>query len=132
MLSRRHAAIVFVLAGLYLLAMFVATHMPLPSGMAKPGIPSADKLVHAAMYAGLAVLVLAAASIGRPVSPGVAVVLLLLIATYAAVDEWTQQFVPGRSSDPRDWMADVIGASLGAILFLVGRLLWKSKSSTAT
>ena len=51
---------------------------------------------------------------------------------HAAVDEWTQQFVPGRSSDPRDWMADVIGASLGAILFLVGRLLWKSKSSTAT
>ena len=129
---RRHAAIVFVLAGLYLLAMFLATHMPLPSGMAKPGIPGVDKLVHTAMYAGLAVLVLAAASIGRPVSLGMAVVLLLLIATYAAVDEWTQQFVPGRSSDPRDWVADVIGASLGAILFLVGRKLWTAKKLAAT
>jgi hypothetical protein len=72
---RRHAAIVFVLAGLYLLAMFLATHMPLPSGMAKPGIPGADKLVHTAMYAGLAVLVLAP-QVGRPVSLGMAVVLL--------------------------------------------------------
>ena len=132
MLSRRHAAIVFVLAGLYLLAMFVATHLPLPSGITNPGIPGADKLVHTAMYAGLAVLVLAAASIGRPVSPGMAVVLLFLIATYAAVDEWTQQFVPGRSSDPRDWVADVIGASLGALLFLVGRSLWRSRKPAAT
>jgi VanZ family protein len=127
MLFRRHAAIVFALAGLYLLAMFVATHMPLPSDMATPGIPGADKLVHTAMYFGLAILVLAAASISRPVSLGMAMVLLVLIATYAAVDEWTQQLVPNRSSDPRDWVADIVGASLGAILFLAVQRLWWSR-----
>jgi VanZ family protein len=129
---RRRAAIVFVLAGLYLLAMFLATHTPLVAGVPMLGVIGADKLVHAGMYAGLAVLVLAAASVIRPISLGMGSALLLLIATYGAVDEWTQQFVPSRMTDPRDWLADVIGASLGALLFLVGRRLWLSKRPAAT
>jgi len=129
---RWSAAIVFVLAGLYLLAMFLATHIPLARGLPGARVSGADKLVHAAMYAGLAVLVLAAASVIRPVSLGLAIGLLVPIAAYAAIDEWTQQFVPSRSSDPRDWIGDIIGAGAGAILFLVGRGLWRPAKSAST
>lgn len=38
-----------------------------------------------------------------------------LVGTSAmgAFDEWHQQFVPRRSMDVRDWMADSVGAILG-------------------
>ena len=85
----------------------------------------ADKLIHFLMYFGLASLSLAALSLVRSPSLVVAIAVVLAIALYAAADEWTQQLVPTRTGDWRDWAADVSGAMLGATLFLV---VWRLRS----
>jgi VanZ family protein len=41
---------------------------------------------------------------------------VVAIAAFAAVDEWHQEFVPGRAADPIDWAADVVGAAAGLIV----------------
>jgi VanZ family protein len=47
---------------------------------------------------------------------------LLVLAFFAASDEWHQLYTPGRSgADVRDWLADVLGVSLGAALVCVVR-----------
>lgn len=37
---------------------------------------------------------------------------------FGALDEWYQSFVPGRSPDPSDWMANVVGVTFGYLLVL--------------
>ena len=117
--SRQRIAILALLAAMYLGARFVGTHLPLSGERGELPVAGADKLIHALMYAGLAGLLLAAVSVVRPPSIAAALGVVLLIAAYAAIDEWTQSWVPTRSADPSDWAADVAGASLGAIVFLV-------------
>lgn len=41
-------------------------------------------------------------------------------AVYGASDEFHQRFVVGRTCDFCDWMADVIGSSIGAMIMLTG------------
>jgi VanZ family protein len=80
-----------------------------------------DKLAHFGAYAVLGVLLAWAAvasrwSIAWPVLIGLA---------YAASDEIHQYFVPGRSSDAGDWLADALGVGAGCLLVyrvLSGRL----------
>lgn len=79
-----------------------------------------DKLLHTLEYAGLAVL-LCRALLGEGASRHTAfAVALLLAGVYGATDEYHQMFVPLRSPDLRDWIVDILGASLGA----VGYDLW--------
>ena len=78
--------------------------------------PGSDKVAHAFMYALLsACLTLATAR------PGFAVVVSSL---YGVSDEVHQSFVPGRTSDVFDLVADVTGALIGAlgVAFLRRRL----------
>ena len=70
------------------------------------GVPGIDKIGHAGLYAVLGGLLRVATGRG-----GVAVA---LAAGYGVTDEVHQAFVPGRSPDPLDWLADVVGAALGA------------------
>ena len=46
---------------------------------------------------------------------------------YAASDEWHQSFVPGRSPDVIDWVADVAGAVTVAAAFCVARMRREGK-----
>ncbi len=99
---------------------FVGTSIPgrnLP-----PAFPHADKLVHLVLYSVLGLLVARALNARRPtrhVGPrGVAFVAtaaLVAIASFAAFDEWHQDYVPGRSADRLDWLADVAGAAAGIV-----------------
>jgi len=77
---------------------------------------SQDKLLHGTGYALLGALV--AGALLRPGRRPGAVVLAatLLVAAFGATDELHQAFVPGRSCDVHDWLADVGGALLGAAL----------------
>lgn len=51
-------------------------------------------------------------------------------AVYGATDEFHQSFVVGRSCDFCDWLADVIGASVGAMILLMGGVrTWQRKTS---
>lgn len=88
----------------------VATSIP---GSALPPMSpfaGADKVVHFAMYGVLAVLVGRAIAMGEGRNVWMA---LAVIALMAAGDEWHQQWIPGRSADVHDWMADVAGAIVG-------------------
>ncbi|MCC6927496.1 MAG: VanZ family protein [Gemmatimonadaceae bacterium] len=78
-----------------------------------PQIPGADKVVHGSMYGVLGFL--AGKALGRD---GFArwVVAGVLIAALAAGDEWHQQWIPARSAETLDWVADVAGATLGMTL----------------
>ncbi len=82
-----------------------------------------DKLLHAAAYAVLAVLSVRAFQGGfRAPRRGAALAAGAFATAYGGLDEYYQMFVPGRSADPLDLLADAVGA-FGAVgaLFLLRR-----------
>jgi hypothetical protein len=100
----------------YGVAIFWASSSPNPFPFAVGGLLAQDKLLHAIAFAGLgAVLV---RTLGRAGVPPAAWVALATIgaSAYGLVDEWHQSFVPGRSPDPKDWIADTLGALAGAAI----------------
>jgi VanZ family protein len=84
----------------------------------QPALPDiapqvSDKQWHAGTYAALAALVGRALAGGAPVAmtAGRAAAAAAIAAAYGASDEWHQSFVPGRTADHADWLADVAGAA---------------------
>lgn len=104
----------------YWVTLFIATHIPLS---ALPGdTPSADKLAHLLGYGGLGLLLGLWAALRTSLSVPVLLLLWGLLAAYGAADEWLQQFV-NRTTDFNDWVADVIGATIGiGIVWLLQHL----------
>jgi VanZ family protein len=71
--------------------------------------------VHIAAYAGLGALTARAAAKGlRQVSWRAVVCAILISSLYGVTDEYHQLFVPGRSFDVFDMLADFIGSVVGA------------------
>jgi len=98
-------------------AAYMAVIFLLSSVSQVPRAPSGtDKVVHVALYAGLALLVLRALA-GRlpgPLVPRHLVLTVAITVGYGATDEFHQGFVPNRSADYRDLLADGFGALLAA------------------
>lgn len=89
-------------------AIFVASAQPT---VRLPDVDNSDKMLHFAAYAGLGVLLAyggAPAAMGR--RPLIAIGTL-----YGASDEVHQSFVPGRTPDLLDWVADTLGAIAGVL-----------------
>jgi VanZ family protein len=87
------------------------SHVPRP-----PAYPGEDKVLHALLFAVLSLLLLRALAGERRMGLGKAAALAFLAASlYGAFDEWHQYFVPPRSMDAVDWLADSVGA---AVVFL--------------
>lgn len=103
-----------LLAG-YWLTLIVATHWP-PTFGPLPGQQS-DKLAHLAVYASLAWLLAMAwqHSAGRLNGRHLRFA-WLAVASFAAVDEFTQPFV-NRVASENDWLADAAGAAAGLWIF---------------
>ena len=85
-------------------------------------VPIDDKVVHLLLYAVLG----GALALGRRLTPDPPAVWRLLIIglLYALSDEVHQLFVPGRTSDPLDLLADGVGLVLGCAgvhLLMAGR-----------
>ncbi|MDH4042980.1 MAG: VanZ family protein [Gemmatimonadota bacterium] len=95
----------------YVAVMLVALLMPVPSSLAPGG--QFDKLVHVALFMGLALLVVWSAGPGRPHRIGVA---LGTAVALAAVIEVLQAVLPYRSGDIVDFAAGAVGAGIGAFL----------------
>jgi VanZ family protein len=92
-----------VLAQVWVLYLYV------PSGSDTVTVPHADKLVHAAVFALPALLGVLARV--RPWLVGA------VLAVHAPVSEVVQHFwIPGRSGDPWDVVADLVGVALGLLL----------------
>lgn len=86
------------------------------------GIPVPwDKVVHGSAYAILAFTLCLGAGKWRQRACWA---VPLFIALFAASDEWHQSFVPGRSCDPKDWMADMTGTTLAVVAW------WRARSQT--
>lgn len=82
------------------------------SRVAAPGISNIDKVGHFLVYGLLATLVCRM----RPGWRG-ALIGLVAASLFGVTDEWHQSYVPGRSSDPMDWVADTLGAALAVSLY---------------
>ena len=87
-----------------------------------------DTWLHLWEYALLAVL-LGRALAGEGVSHGRAALYAVLLASaYGASDEYHQWFVPMRTVDVRDWIADAGGAAIGGLCFAFAhraRAVWQ-------
>jgi VanZ family protein len=71
--------------------------------------------VHLAAYAGLAIVTTRATANGvRDVSWRAVVAAIVISSLYGVSDEYHQRFVPGRSFDVFDMLADTIGSIVGA------------------
>ncbi len=59
--------------------------------------------------------------------PIIAIILsILLCSFYGLLDEIYQSLIPGRVCDPRDWITDSIGSSIGAIVAFLFLGLYKN------
>jgi VanZ family protein len=90
----------------------------LPDVPGPRGIPYGDKVGHFVLYAVLG----ACLSFGRARS-GWALPHALVLAVgalYGLSDEWHQMFVPGRTPDLADWVADVAGLLTGYVVIIRG------------
>ena len=92
------------------------------------GISFGDKIVHCIVYGVLGALCYRALVLTTRLRGASAVVVAILVAlAYGVSDEVHQLFVPQRSSDVMDVMADVVGGGLGAsVALLYSRLRRRS------
>jgi len=99
----------------WMLAITLASHQPrLP---APDGLPGFDKLAHFGAYGLLATLWVRALAVRLAPTPA-ALIAWLLAALFGISDEVHQSFVPGRSTEVADWLADASGAALAAALYV--------------
>jgi len=83
-----------------------------------------DTLTHGTGYLALGLLVSRAASggLGRRLSSGRAVVVVILCTLYGVSDEFHQSFVAGRDASVWDVVKDFGGATLATLLWPLARL----------
>ncbi len=111
------AAIIFVLSA--------QPKLPSPAGLG-------DKHAHFMAYALLAVLVLVGLTGGRMarasrLTLGAAFVIAVL---YGVSDEFHQSFVPGRTPDAKDVVADAAGAAIGLCAAWASAILLRGRTPT--
>ena len=94
----------------------IATSVPLADIGLKTPASWADKAVHGALYLVLGGLVGVALAVRGRSGVGAWLLALLSLAVFAALDEAHQTWLPQRVASASDWVADVIGATLGLVL----------------
>lgn len=86
-----------------------------------PEIPNLDKFLHFGYFFGGGGLLSAFLYCRRPASPhwpAIIFTVLLVIGLVGVLDEIHQTYTPNRSgNDPFDWLADILGALCGALVF---------------
>lgn len=108
------------------LVLLVALHVAIlyaPDTGGAPAFPGADKIVHVATFASVALAGLRAGLSARWWLP--------VVAAHAVVSELVQHWVlPHRSGDPADVAADLVGVGVGILArWLLGRASWSGDRS---
>lgn len=112
--SRRRIALLLIVAlALYWPLTFLATHLPV-RGLRSSGM-NLDKVFHFGSFGILGFLLTGELALRNSWHWKWAGVAILICAVYGVLDELTQIPV-GRTADPWDWLADVLGATAGAIV----------------
>jgi VanZ family protein len=104
---------------LYAAAIFWASSQPNPFPFSVGRFLAQDKLVHALAFAGLAALLVRAFRIAGVAPRAWLVAATIAASAYGVVDEWHQSFISNRMADPKDWIADTLGALVGAAVAAV-------------
>jgi len=114
-----------LLAFAWMALLFYLSHQP---GLDTPMLFSGqDKVLHAVVYGLLGLLLLAAQPRQAQGYSWRQVGISTLIASlYGLSDEIHQYFIPGRSSEVLDWVADTVGALIAASLLAWLSRKWKS------
>jgi VanZ family protein len=102
---------------IYCLLIYVQSSHPAPKIL--PNYPFMDKLLHFVCYALLGALFLRAFNT-TPIKHNLTFVLILsalLSSLYGISDEIHQSFVPFRTADPMDVVADILGSIAGVYLY---------------
>ncbi len=105
----------WILVAVWAVLIEVATSVPGPS---LPPTPSGgDKVAHLLVYLVLGLLSARALAAGRHRDRTLAwVVLVAAVVAFGALDEVHQAFVPQRTPDVLDFVADAVGGSIGVAL----------------
>jgi len=95
----------------------IQSHYPTPDAV--PRLPFFDKLLHAGGYGLLGLLFCRAYRSRWPAATGrfLARRAVLSAALFGLSDEIHQAFVPFRTADPWDVLADAVGAAIGVIFY---------------
>ena len=96
--------------------LLLATSWPNPSLPVAPD--GTDKGVHGVLYLVLGVLVARAAELQRA-DWARALAYVAGLVVFGLLDELHQAWIPGRSADVADWIADGVGAALGVASYLI-------------
>ncbi|MDF1592727.1 MAG: VanZ family protein [Desulfobacterales bacterium] len=99
---------------IYCALIFFQSSRPVPESI--PDTPYLDKLLHAGAYAILGVLFFRAYRITAPGGKPYNIITLSILSAglYGIGDEVHQYFVPFRSADIGDALADIAGSAIGA------------------
>lgn len=114
-----------LLALAWMAVLFYLSHQPT---LETPALfPGQDKLFHALAYGVLGFLLLGSLAPATDGFTSLQIRNSILIASlYGISDEFHQYFIPGRSSDVWDWVADTLGAVIAVSLLAWMSRKWKS------
>lgn len=119
-LEKNKIALVYFPLTAYWLVLFIATTIP---GHDLPDVKMSDKIEHFGAYMVLAVLLCFTYSFQQKFNflrKNPFIYTFATIFLYGGLDELHQLFIPGRSCDIRDLIADVSGALIGiGIVYLI-------------
>ena len=102
---RRFAALIVAVGTVTVILLGAPPWLPLPNGV--------DKLAHFTAFS-LLTLTLWQATGGR-----MALFIVVAVILFGALDEWRQAYLPNRTSDAKDFLADLCAAlTTGALLFM--------------
>jgi VanZ family protein len=111
----RRIAVAFAPAALYAALIYGLSAQANPLPFLPPELVLHDKLLHGVEYAVLAALLVPGFRLAGIGPRGAVVGAVIVASLYGATDEVHQAFVPGRTADVVDWVADTLGATLGAL-----------------
>lgn len=126
-LEQRKTWLVYLPLALYWIILFTATTLP---GNQLPDLHLSDKIEHFSAFFILAVLLNLALIFQRKsfvLFKYAALVTIVITLSYGAIDELHQIFIPGRSADIRDWLADSTGVILGVFILNLVKSLFNYK-----
>lgn len=111
-----------VIAAVYWCFIFTGTHLPkIPASVPRIN----DKVMHFTAFYVLATILCYCTTSEKLVRRFGTIVAVCLL--YGLLDEWTQSFVRGRTTDLYDFAADACGTISAVAIYMSGRYLWKRR-----
>jgi VanZ family protein len=116
----------WILVGFYAGGIFLVSSLAHPPFVSSWGLPQVDKLYHALEYGGLTFVLIYALCLTRGTRPSTRLVVgaAMLAIVYGALDEFHQAFTPNRTMSVYDLLADTMGASVVASVWLSVQRRW--------